>query len=61
MIFFSKRPYSLDLFDDYEKHFTVMNYKPAVNLKQVIYFYQDFDRFEFKMDCKNRFVFKIDF
>jgi len=47
MIFFSKRPYSLDLFDDYEKHFTVMNYKPAV--------------FEFKMNCKNRFVFKIGF
>lgn len=28
------RPYSLDNLEDYEKHFTVMNYRP-VNLKQV--------------------------
>ncbi len=28
------RPYSLDDLHDYEKHFTVMNYRP-VNLKQI--------------------------
>lgn len=29
------RPYSLENLEDYEKHFTVMNYKQNVNLKQV--------------------------
>ena len=29
------RPFSLDDFWDYEKHFTVMNYKEGVSLKQV--------------------------
>ncbi|XP_054997775.1 tubulin--tyrosine ligase-like protein 12 isoform X2 [Sorex araneus] len=32
---FSNRPFSLDDLDDYEKHFTVMNYKPDATLKQV--------------------------
>lgn len=33
---FSYRPFSLDNFDDYEKHFTVMNYvEGGKNLKQV--------------------------
>lgn len=27
---FANKPYSLDCFDDYEKHFTVMNYRPTV-------------------------------
>ncbi|KAH0616403.1 hypothetical protein JD844_027467, partial [Phrynosoma platyrhinos] len=34
---FSNRPFSLDDLDDYEKHFTVMNYDPAVSLKQIHY------------------------
>lgn len=29
------RAFSLDDLDDYEKHFTVMNYAPGVTLKQV--------------------------
>lgn len=29
------RPFSLDHFDDYQKHFTVMNYAEGVELKQV--------------------------
>ncbi|XP_044306790.1 tubulin--tyrosine ligase-like protein 12 isoform X1 [Varanus komodoensis] len=32
---FSNRPFSLDDLDDYEKHFTVMNYAPGVSLKQI--------------------------
>ena len=31
----SRRPFALDDLDDYEKHFTVMNYDPEVVLKQV--------------------------
>lgn len=31
----SCRPFALDDLDDYEKHFTVMNYDPEVVLKQV--------------------------
>ncbi|XP_045577954.1 uncharacterized protein isoform X1 [Salmo salar] len=31
------RPFSLDHFDDYQKHFTVMNYGEGVQLKQVHY------------------------
>ena len=35
---FCCRPYSLDHFDDYEKHFTVMNYvEEGTRLKQVHY------------------------
>ncbi|XP_061085532.1 tubulin--tyrosine ligase-like protein 12 [Conger conger] len=34
---FANRPFSLDHFDDYQKHFTVMNYAPGVQLKQVHY------------------------
>lgn len=34
--FFLSRPYSLDHFDDYQKHFTVMNYAEGVQLKQVL-------------------------
>ncbi|XP_006890108.1 PREDICTED: tubulin--tyrosine ligase-like protein 12 [Elephantulus edwardii] len=34
---FSNRPFSLSDLDDYEKHFTVMNYDPDVVLKQVHY------------------------
>ena len=30
------RPFALNDLDDYEKHFTVMNYDPEVVLKQVI-------------------------
>ncbi|KAI6652014.1 hypothetical protein LOD99_4559 [Oopsacas minuta] len=33
---FSNKPFSLDSFDDYEKHFTVMNYKPESNLKTIL-------------------------
>lgn len=33
--FFLPRPFSLDHFDDYQKHFTVMNYAEGVQLKQV--------------------------
>ena len=29
-------PFSLDNFDDYEKHFTVMNYKPESDLKTIL-------------------------
>ncbi|XP_015278464.1 PREDICTED: tubulin--tyrosine ligase-like protein 12 [Gekko japonicus] len=32
---FSNRPFSLDDLDDYEKHFTVMNYAPGLPLKQI--------------------------
>ncbi|XP_075458908.1 tubulin--tyrosine ligase-like protein 12 isoform X2 [Ascaphus truei] len=32
---FSNRPFALDELDDYEKHFTVMNYDPNVQMKQV--------------------------
>ena len=32
------RVFSLDNLDDYEKHFTVMNYRNPSQLKQVIYF-----------------------
>lgn len=32
---FSNRPFALNDLDDYEKHFTVMNYDPEVVLKQV--------------------------
>lgn len=32
---FANRPFSLDHFDDYQKHFTVMNYAEGVQLKQV--------------------------
>ena len=37
LIFYSLsfRPFSLDSFDVYAKHFTVMNYKDSENLKQV--------------------------
>ncbi|KAG9342650.1 hypothetical protein JZ751_016087 [Albula glossodonta] len=31
---FANRPFSLDHFDDYQKHFTVMNYADGVQLKQ---------------------------
>lgn len=31
----SLRPFALNDLDDYEKHFTVMNYDPDVVLKQV--------------------------
>ncbi|KAG8005733.1 Tubulin--tyrosine ligase-like protein 12 [Nibea albiflora] len=31
---FANRPFSLDHFDDYQKHFTVMNYAEGVELKQ---------------------------
>ncbi|XP_068163377.1 tubulin--tyrosine ligase-like protein 12 [Antennarius striatus] len=34
---FANRPFSLDHFDDYQKHFTVMNYAEGVVLKQVHY------------------------
>ncbi|XP_005354493.2 tubulin--tyrosine ligase-like protein 12 [Microtus ochrogaster] len=34
---FSNRPFTLSDLDDYEKHFTVMNYDPDVVLKQVHY------------------------
>uniref|UniRef100_A0AAQ4RE03 Tubulin tyrosine ligase-like family, member 12 n=1 Tax=Gasterosteus aculeatus aculeatus TaxID=481459 RepID=A0AAQ4RE03_GASAC len=34
---FANRPFSLDHFDDYQKHFTVMNYTGGVELKQVHY------------------------
>ncbi|KAL6117127.1 ttll12 [Pungitius sinensis] len=34
---FANRPFSLDHFDDYQKHFTVMNYTDGVELKQVHY------------------------
>ncbi|KAI4802867.1 hypothetical protein CesoFtcFv8_026105 [Champsocephalus esox] len=34
---FANRPFSLDTFDDYQKHFTVMNYAEGVQLKQVHY------------------------
>ncbi|XP_003419849.2 tubulin--tyrosine ligase-like protein 12 [Loxodonta africana] len=34
---FSNRPFALNDLDDYEKHFTVMNYNPDVVLKQVHY------------------------
>ncbi|KAM3587746.1 uncharacterized protein V6R79_013179 [Siganus canaliculatus] len=34
---FANRPFSLDHFDDYQKHFTVMNYAEGVELKQVHY------------------------
>nr|XP_023663286.1 tubulin--tyrosine ligase-like protein 12 isoform X1 [Paramormyrops kingsleyae] len=34
---FSNRPFSLDNFDDYQKHFTVMNYAEGAQLKQVHY------------------------
>ncbi|KAE8281564.1 Tubulin--tyrosine ligase-like protein 12 [Larimichthys crocea] len=34
---FANRPFSLDHFDDYQKHFTVMNYADGVELKQVHY------------------------
>ncbi|GCB68565.1 hypothetical protein scyTo_0000909 [Scyliorhinus torazame] len=34
---FSNRPFSLDHFDDYQKHFTVMNYADETQLKQVHY------------------------
>uniref|UniRef100_A0A3Q1JTD7 Tubulin--tyrosine ligase-like protein 12 SET-like domain-containing protein n=1 Tax=Anabas testudineus TaxID=64144 RepID=A0A3Q1JTD7_ANATE len=34
---FANRPFSLDHFDEYEKHFTVMNYAEGVDLKQVHY------------------------
>uniref|UniRef100_UPI00358F3E27 tubulin--tyrosine ligase-like protein 12 n=1 Tax=Myxine glutinosa TaxID=7769 RepID=UPI00358F3E27 len=32
---FANRPFSLDDLDDYEKHFTVMNYTDGVQLKQI--------------------------
>uniref|UniRef100_A0A672ILZ6 Tubulin--tyrosine ligase-like protein 12 SET-like domain-containing protein n=1 Tax=Salarias fasciatus TaxID=181472 RepID=A0A672ILZ6_SALFA len=34
---FANRPFSLDHFDDYQKHFTVMNYAEGVELKQVTF------------------------
>uniref|UniRef100_A0A4W6ESQ3 Tubulin tyrosine ligase-like family, member 12 n=1 Tax=Lates calcarifer TaxID=8187 RepID=A0A4W6ESQ3_LATCA len=34
---FANRPFSLSHFDDYQKHFTVMNYAEGVQLKQVHY------------------------
>ncbi|XP_036376201.1 tubulin--tyrosine ligase-like protein 12 [Megalops cyprinoides] len=34
---FANRPFSLDHFDDYQKHFTVMNYAEGAQLKQVHY------------------------
>ncbi|KAG5830699.1 hypothetical protein ANANG_G00313400 [Anguilla anguilla] len=34
---FANRPFSLDHFDDYQKHFTVMNYAEGVQLKQIHY------------------------
>ncbi|XP_035003717.1 tubulin--tyrosine ligase-like protein 12 [Hippoglossus stenolepis] len=34
---FANRPFLLDHFDDYQKHFTVMNYADGVELKQVHY------------------------
>ncbi|KAL4660317.1 tubulin-tyrosine ligase-like protein 12 [Arapaima gigas] len=34
---FANRAFSLDHFDDYQKHFTVMNYAEGVQLKQVHY------------------------
>ncbi|XP_027007531.2 tubulin--tyrosine ligase-like protein 12 [Tachysurus fulvidraco] len=34
---FANRPFSLDHFDDYQKHYTVMNYADGVQLKQVHY------------------------
>ncbi|KAM3858863.1 tubulin--tyrosine ligase-like protein 12 [Diretmus argenteus] len=34
---FANRPFSLDHLDDYQKHFTVMNYAEGVELKQVHY------------------------
>ncbi|XP_063073620.1 tubulin--tyrosine ligase-like protein 12 [Engraulis encrasicolus] len=34
---FANKPFSLDSFDDYQKHFTVMNYAEGVVLKQVHY------------------------
>jgi len=35
MLVFLSRPFSLDHFDDYQKHYTVMNYAEDVQLKQV--------------------------
>ena len=35
--FLLSRPFSLDHFDDYQKHFTVMNYAEGVELKQVFF------------------------
>ncbi|XP_054656155.1 tubulin--tyrosine ligase-like protein 12 isoform X2 [Dunckerocampus dactyliophorus] len=32
---FANRPFSLERFDDYQKHFTVMNYTEGVELKQI--------------------------
>lgn len=34
---FANKPFSLDHFDDYQKHFTVMNYAADVQLKQIHY------------------------
>ena len=36
-LFLPYRPFSLDHFDDYQKHFTVMNYAKGVKLKQVLF------------------------
>lgn len=38
-MFFLSRPFSLDHYDDYQKHYTVMNYAEGVQLKQVLLVY----------------------
>ena len=32
---FANKPFALDEFDEYEKHFTVMNYSETTELKQI--------------------------
>lgn len=59
---FANKPYSLDSFDEYEKHFTVMNYKP-VNLKQINYdeFIPEFEKqySDFKWNDIQQKIFKM--
>uniref|UniRef100_A0AAY5EX02 Tubulin--tyrosine ligase-like protein 12 SET-like domain-containing protein n=1 Tax=Electrophorus electricus TaxID=8005 RepID=A0AAY5EX02_ELEEL len=58
--FANRWPFSLDLFDDYQKHFTVMNYAEGAQLKQVHYdeFIPMFEKQYPQYPWKQRDIFK---
>lgn len=55
---FANKPFSLDRFDDYEKHFTVMNYTDPSKIKQVRCSHQLFHARKIRSDFMKQFIYR---